>query len=394
MEPEIKKPVDLRHEKQSSSISKWAVIKDKMKQPAVYVPTIFILLIIPLITSQIYRYNNAKTNPDPNATPKKAFGFLQNTNEAKTYVSPLDGVRYTDETAANRHALGIMIENHPDARPQFGLTDASIVYEAQAEGGITRFLGIFGPKLPDKVGPVRSARTYYIDWCLEYDCFYAHVGGNIDALDEIPQIGVKDLDQFRYGAKAYGREPHGGVAIEHTMYTNPNKLYDIAQNNKWTTSGNLPGVTFKTDASTKDRPTSQDIEIEISSRQFNTEWQYDPTTNSYARLMAGTPHKDGKTGDQIKSKVVIVQEVVTKNILTRINEQGLAMTTVGSGKARVYQDGVETIGTWSKATQKARTIFYDASGAEIKFNAGQRWVTIVTPGSKVTATTVTTSPTP
>ena len=76
---------------------------------------------------------------------------------------------------ANRHPLAIMIENHPQARPQIGLTSASIVYETLAEGGITRFMGIFGPTLPTTVGPVRSARTYYVDWAEEYNAYYTSI---------------------------------------------------------------------------------------------------------------------------------------------------------------------------------------------------------------------------
>ena len=79
------------------------------------------------------------------------------------YPAVLDGVM-TDQESANRHPLGIIIENHPDARPQSGLDKASIVYEAIAEGGITRFLAIYGTYQAEKIGPVRSARTYYIDW--------------------------------------------------------------------------------------------------------------------------------------------------------------------------------------------------------------------------------------
>jgi hypothetical protein len=281
-----------------------------------------------------------------------------------------------------------MIENHPEARPQFGLAQASIVYEAQAEGGITRFLAIFGPNLPEKVGPVRSARPYYLDWCLEYDCFYSHVGGNIDALDKIKALGIKDLDQFRYGHKqynnAYYRIPKKGVASEHTVFANPGKLYKIAKDNGWPETGSQMTINFKNEASAGQRPEQQVVLIEISSRQYNTQWDYDPMTNTYARNMGGGAHVDAKTGEQIKSKVLIVQEISSKTKVTRINEKGLELQTVGTGKAIIFQDGLQVIGSWKKNSQKERTVFYDESSREIRYNPGQKWITVVNPGTKVT----------
>lgn len=368
-----------------------AQLKSKLRQPSIYVPLIFIVLILPIVASQLYRYSRSGSAGSTATERGRSIGFFKNTNEVRTAVSSLDGLRYPEDVA-NRHALGVMIENHPDSRPHFGLTDASVVYEAQAEGGITRFLAIYGPKIPEKAGPVRSARTYYLDWCLEYDCFYAHVGGNIDALDAIPKIGIKDLDQFRYGKKAYDRITRKGIATEHTMYAFPDKLYGLAAENKWPAANEIPGVSYKQDAAEKERPASQNIAIEISSKQYNTIWAYDPTTNYYARTMAGAEHKDGKTGDQIKSKVVIVQEVPTRSTVTRINEQGLIMDTVGGGKAQIFQDGIAVTGAWKKSKQKDRTVFFDAEGKEIRFSPGQRWITVVTPGTKITITAETVTP--
>jgi hypothetical protein len=368
---------------------------EQFKKPKVYIPALLLVIALPIAGSQLYRYTKGSRLDNANTKQSGVGGFLKPVKESdvKLAVSPLDGLKYPEDVA-NRHTLGVMIENHPDSRPQAGLSEAGVVYEAQAEGGITRFLALFGPKSPAKAGPVRSARTYYLDWCLEYDCFYSHVGGNIDALDLIPKIKIKDLDQFSLGTKAYAREPKKGIAIEHTMYAYPAKLYAIATEKGWSQTGGQASVNFKEDGATTGRPAAQQINIAISSAQFNTSWAYDPTTNTYARSMGGAIHKDANTGEQIKSKVLIVQEVAAKPILTRINEQGLAMITVGTGKAKIMQDGIVTEGTWKKSSQSSRTIFMDAAGQEVKFNAGQRWITVVDPGSAVTVTTTTATPSP
>jgi len=94
--------------------------------------------------------------------------------------------------------FGVVIENFPDARPQSGLSQANIVYEALAEGGITRFFALFQTQKAPQIGPVRSARTYFNDWAEEWGVVYAHVGGNSDALAYLHAgiSGVTDADQF------------------------------------------------------------------------------------------------------------------------------------------------------------------------------------------------------
>lgn len=376
----------------NSKQSKFKQLVTRFKEPRVFIPSGFLLLFLIVGVSVFYRYNIANRTSDP----AKKSGLFSLSQEEKKVVSNLDGLHYS-ESVANRHALGVMIENHPESRPQSGLSEASVVYEAQAEGGITRFLAIFGPQIPEKVGPVRSARPYYLDWCLEYDCFYAHVGGNIAALDLIPKLGVKDLDQFRYGVKkynnAYYRTLKKGVASEHTVYANPAKLYGLAKDNNWPDTGGYPIITFKQDAKPTERPSGQIIEVEISSRQYNVSWNYDSSTNTYARTMGGAIHTDAGSSKQITSKVIIVQEVPSRTMVTRINEKGLEMDTVGTGQATIIQDGQVIVGSWKKAKQTERTIFYDANNQEIRYNPGQRWITIVNPGAKITVGTAST-PTP
>jgi hypothetical protein len=359
--------------------AKFKKIIEAFKKPKVYVPALIILVLAAVGGSVGYQYYRAAKSGDGKGVNLNPFAKDETPTETRI-ASLLDGQLYP-ENDANRHALGIMIENHPESRPQSGLSSASVVYEAQAEGGITRFLAIFGPKLPAKLGPVRSARPYYLDWCLEYNCFYGHVGGSAQALTLIPKLGIKDLDQFRYGTQAYQRYPKAGIAIEHTMYGDPTKLYAIADKNGWAKTGEFPVITFKQDASTTERPLGQSVTVEISSKSYETKWAYDPTTNNYARSLAGVPHIDADTNKQIQSKVVIVQEVASALIA---GEKGLVLTTVGTGKAKIFQDGKMIQGTWKKAKQAERTIFMDETGKEISYNPGQRWITVVDPGSKVT----------
>lgn len=365
----------------------WLVIK----QPNIAVPLVSLLILIIVAASVYNRY--ALASRQDGARPN-AKGFLAaiKVAEEKKVVSLLDGVEY-GESVANRHPMGVMIENHPESRPQNGLSSASVVYEALAEGGITRFLAIFGPNIPPKIGPVRSARPHYLDWCLEYQCFYAHVGGSTFALESIKKQKMYDLDQFRYGVskynQAYYRQPRAGVATEHTMMANPAKLYAIAENNGWPAEGGQPNIEYKKDLAAKNRPGASRINVPISGPTYNSAWLYDPKSNLYVRQMAGQPHLDGLDEQPIQSKVVIIQEATSQTLTDFTNKNSQGVKTTGTGKAKIFQDGQVTEGSWKKAKGIDQTIFYDAGRNVMRFNAGQRWITVVPPGTTITVEPIT-----
>lgn len=328
------------------------------------------------------------TQAKPGGQPSKLVQLIQPT----LMISPLDGLSYEAESAG-RHPLGVMIENHPESRPQSGLSQAAIVYEALAEGGITRFLAIFGPNLPERVGPVRSARPYYLDWCLEYDCYYAHVGGNVTALDLIPKLGIKDLDQFRYGVASYGRifyrQPKKGIATEHTMYADPLALYRQAEKNwgqaaalspRFKRAQSLPSEVTATNG----RQTANLVKIAISSQQFNPSYRYLPEQKRYQRLLADQPQLDALGNQAIEVSNIIIQEVASQAVKSRINEKGLALTTVGNGKGYFLARGLIEPITWQKAASDQPTKFFDQAKQELKLLPGKTWISVVNPGTKLT----------
>lgn len=316
----------------------------------------------------------------------------------ETTANPLDGTQVS-KAVANRHPLAIIVENHSEARPQSGLDKASIVYEAIAEGGITRFMAIYGPQDAKKVGPVRSLRTYFLDWAWSYKAFIAHVGGNIDALDRVSQEQAFDLDQFGLGEKAYWREPKAGKAIEHTMFTDTEKLYAQAKAKGWDMQGDFTSFKFLKPKEFKiNSSTTQEITIDFSAPQYKVKYSWDSLNNNYPRVMAGTPHKDAVTGNQLAPSNIIIQSVERRDGLTRINENGWTMTTIGTGKAYVLYGGQKIDAVWKKSDLKSRTVFTDSEGKEIKFLPGQFWYEIVPPDIfdkiKIETATPTSTPTP
>jgi hypothetical protein len=308
--------------------------------------------------------------------------------EEQKFEAPLDGVK-TDIDSANRYPLAIMVENHVDARPQSGLTSASVVYEAIAEGGITRFMALFGTNEVEKIGPVRSARPYFVDWAHGYNAYYAHVGGNALALDKITSDNILDLDQFKYSS-SYWRDKSKNVSSEHTMYTSTVKLREQAAKLEYTTSKNFTTYRFKDEPETNETALTPlpatTVNVNFSSPSYAVQFKFDPETRSYFRNLSGTAHNDAVTGNQIKPTNIIVMTVNRRSVVTRINEHGYEMDNIGEGTAKIYFDGKEIDGKWKKTSAASREMFYDSTGKEIIFNRGQFWLCVIPPEGSVTAT--------
>lgn len=344
----------------------WSVKRNRV---IVIVSTIVLILAALALGFYFLIYKNDAMNLGLNVKTEE---------KPQLYQSSLDGTMVSLEDA-NRHPLGIMVENHVDARPQFGLSQASIVYEAIAEGGITRFLAVYGPRGAAVVGPVRSARTYYVDWIRELTGYYAHVGGNYDALQQIKSVGILDLDQFA-NPSAYWRDTSRKVSSEHQMYTDTSKLYKIAADKKYATTNSFIPYVFKTEPALELRPVSETIAINFGNASYNVSYAYDRANNQYLRSLAGKPHLDSANNTQLAAKNVIVQVVKRASTVTAINEQGWTMTTTGTGEASVFQDGVEVKATWKKDNDNARTRFFNkTTGAEIQFNPGTSWIEVISP---------------
>ncbi|MBU1032165.1 DUF3048 domain-containing protein [Patescibacteria group bacterium] len=350
-----------------------------------------------------------KVNPLPTTKevatsqlPGSTNGFVEDPTEPKTEVCPLNGSKHTKAAEAlweTRRPLAVMIENHTEARPQSGLFNADIIYEAVAEGGITRFMALFYCNPGDvQIGPVRSARTYYLDWLEEYDALYAHVGGAntpgpADALSQIIKYGVKDLNQFSIGFPVFWRDYQRlghSVATEHTMYSTTTKLWEVGAKRGWTATDsagirwdkNFTPWKFKDD---KGGGTTSNITVNFweSQSAYQVQWQYDKETNSYKRKN-GESHTDLNNGKQLEAKVVIVQFQREANANDGYpGNVHLLYGTTGSGSALIFQDGNVIEGKWIKASRTARSKYLDKNSKEVEFNGGQIWIQTVPEGSKV-----------
>ncbi len=339
-------------------------------------------------------------------------GPTEKSDEPKTEECPLNGELLSKAKKAKwekRRPLGVMIENHKDARPQSGLASADVIYEAVAEGGITRFLSIFYCKDAPYIGPVRSARIYFIRMLEEYGNFplYAHVGGAntpgpANALGYINTIGwglFNDLNQFAvpfpYYWRDYERLPDR--ATEHTVYSATSKLWQYAKEKRNLTNvddkkvswdKNFTKWIFKDDATTTNRGSVAKIDFgfwDSFASDFTVVWNYDKVRNTYKRDNGGVPHIDKNIGKALETKNVIV--LFTKESPANDGYEGghIVYKVTGTGDALVFQDGNAIKATWSKLDEETRIKFTDnATGKEIPMVRGQVFIEILPIGNKVT----------
>lgn len=366
--------------------------------------------------------NKTKSPLSENKTAQKG-RLKRDPNAPLTEECPLNGDKATkDERTAweKRRPLGIMVENSKAARPQSGLSFADVVYEAVAEGGITRFMGVFYCQDSDIVGPVRSARTYYLDWISEYGSFplYSHVGGAntpgpANALGQIARYGwegYNDLSQFNISFPVYWQDKERlgpDTPVEHSYYSSTKKLWDFAATKRQLTNmetdeqtgkqvswdENFTKWTFKDDVAFADRPKESFAEFNPSGIQasyigdYVVRWQYNQNENSYYRSNGGVAHKDLDTNEQLKFKNIVLLYTTLTVADDGYDEPGHGSHnlygTIGSGKAKFLIDGKIVDGVWKKASRTARTIFTDNAGKPISFNRGQIWIEVLPIGTQL-----------
>jgi hypothetical protein len=300
---------------------------------------------------------------------------------ATTVPSDLSGLPVS--AAVNtRPVTGVMIENTTYARPQSGLGQAGVVFEAVAEGGVTRFLALYQDTQPGSVGPIRSLRPYYLAWAMGFDAAIAHVGGSPDALADVKSWDARDLDEF-YNGSSYQRIT--SREAPHNVYTSIATLNQL-EATKGYTSSTYTSWPRKADAPTK-QPTAATINIALSGAIYNVQYAYDAATNSYNRSEGGAAQIDANTTTQLSPKVVITIVVPeSQGALDASDAYYSDYSFIGSGVADVFQDGTLTSGQWSKQSTTGQITFTDSAGKPIKLDAGQTWITAITAPTAVTYT--------
>ena len=341
--------------------------------------------------------------------PDLTFPKIPTTTSEKGIYSDLTGQPLATAEQKTAPAFCVQTPNGTDgARPQAGLNQAGVVFEAIAESGITRFAAIYQDPTSAVIGPIRSLRLYYLQWDAPFDCTIVHAGGAPDALEAVRSY--KDLTEDY----AYMYRGTTGTRLWNNLFTTASYLKKMASDRGYNES-NIKGFARMTptestiarvNAGTKGRldiaapaegdtsaitPAVSDIAVNFGGwATFNVRYHYDSESNSYLRSYeTGDPHNvyicpDDNLGEvnpetscqlgQLSPSVVVVMKVTEKRASDNYHED---ITTTGTGEAYVFQNGQAVKGTWQKATVADQIRFFDESGAEIRLAPGQTWVEAV-----------------
>lgn len=288
----------------------------------------------------------------------------------ESVVSPLTGIE-SDEQNVTQRPVGVMINNHPAARPQSGLTKADIVYEVLAEGNITRFLAIFQSEIPDIIGPVRSARPYYIDLSKGYNALYIAHGYSPDALEKLSNGEVDSLNGMEYDGTLFWRADHRKAP--HNSYISKENILEGAISKQYEVATEVEPYEFLTEEE-KNLEGKQANKFVIkydNSQTWHATYEYNQTEKSYSRYSNNQQTVDLESNDPVKLSNILVLEM-DHSIIDDYGRRDIDLTS--GGKAILLQNGLMQEVEW---VNKDGRILPVNDGNIVKFVPGKTWINIV-----------------
>lgn len=301
--------------------------------------------------------------------------------ESAESASKFDGLPIDPDF--EEQVVTVMIDNFVTARPQqSGIREASLVYEALAEGGITRLMLVFPYQETPRVGPVRSARDYFVDFAEEYGGIYAHAGGSPQALEKIfGSPWVMDLDEDeRLEGETYSFRDHRYPA-PHNLFFDLLLVREWAQEKEWDLARPRTNWCFSELEQPIGTPVTKfqiDFANDVTS-DSTVQFHYDTEKAVYARFYGSqklAEHLDQYDRQQVAPTNVIVQ-IMPSFLIDGDEKERLQMQIVGEGVAYFYQQGIKRSGTWKKAGTDAPTQYFDDQGKPICMFPGQTWIAVV-----------------
>lgn len=292
------------------------------------------------------------------------------------YFSPTTGLAVP---TTGGQFFAATIENSPQARPQTGLLNADIVYEMEAEGTITRYLALFHDDIPASVGPMRSARPYFITTAEDWGAPFIHFGGSPEAyqmLKSYPYPQIDGITQGSFFARDSSRQaPHNAYLQTATL-----SPFHTSVRNDHFRFGRPPIA---------DAKAIQTISIDYNSFT-QVQYVYNAKDKTYLRYQDGKPDDDRSTNQQLYATNVIIQ-YAQMNLISNDSKGRITINLNGPGLALYFTDGKEIAGTW-KRDQSGQLVYYDAQGHMMTVSPGKTWIEVVNDSVQVAAQPTATTP--
>ncbi len=296
--------------------------------------------------------------------------------QKKEKVVETKKLQIVDEDSKSR-PYAVMINNINVARPlQSGLQDAYIIYEIIVEGGITRYMALFMDQTTERIGSIRSARHYFLDYALENDAIYVHHGQSPQAQSDFSALNVDRI--VVDNSKTGWRDKTLNVSSEHTLFTSIEKLNN-GLNKKRTTRNNDLLLNYSVDeidmASLNKAQKATNVSISYSN-SYSSSYTYDAENGYYLRNANGKAHTDYVTKKQYHFKNIITYQVKNTTLNDGENKGRQNIENVGSGTGYYISGGYSVPIKWVKESRKAQTKYYYEDGKELKVNDGNSFIQI------------------
>lgn len=339
-----------------------------------------IIVIITMIVAVVFVINNAKDKKNVVAInePIISGDIISGDSDSGDVSSENSG----DEIylgpnifSGDSRPIAVMIDNEKPAWVNHGgLNSAYMLYEFIIEGGETRIMAFFKGVEPTYIGPVRSARHYFLDYAMEHDAIFTHFGWSPLAQSDIKTLGINNINGI-YDTFFWRVPPKGSY---HNAVTNMENLKKQIDRKKYRdTSENDSIIKYnERDTEIESGEVANTIKIKYSALQ-NITYAYNPETKTYFRSMRGQAHTDSQTGEQFYAKNIIMIHVKDELLDDPEDKGRRNLYNTGTGKGFYATNGkIEPI-VWEKKDRKSKTTYYDLNGKELTINDGITWVQIV-----------------
>ena len=345
--------------------------KIRLKKKKLAIIVVILLLLVGATVVALTFLNKKESKSEEPRTEEK---------EPKEEVKKL---KIVDENSTSR-PYAIMINNIGVARPlQSGLQDAYIIYEFIVEGGLTRYMALFLDQKTERIGSIRSARHYFIDYALENDAIYVHHGKSPQAQAD---FGLLKGDRIEVDNTGSGwRDKSLNVAYEHTLFTNIEKLNSVLGKKRTTRNKDLL-LNYSVDSlDLKSIPNSKDannVSIKYS-KSVTSSYEYDSEAKVYKRSVNGKEHVDYVTKEQYTFKNIIAYSVKNTRIAGDAKDRQ-TIDNIGKGKGVFISEGVAVPITWEKTSRSAQTIYKLEDGTKLTVNDGNTFIQVYPTDGSIT----------
>ena len=353
-----------------------------MKKSGLYIVIAFVIIAIIAVgvLFGVAQYNKQKENEEK---PSDVLGVTDVVPEVpEEPEDPIVEEPYTGPEifTGDDRPIAVMIDNETAVTSHAGLNDAYMLYEFIIEGGESRIMAFFKGAMPEKIGPVRSARHYFLDYALEHDAIFVHFGWSPKAQNDIKTLKINNINGI-YDDFYWREAPKSSY---HNAFTSMENLLKYAGYKKYRTTSDKECILQfnEKDTELENGQVANEVYIKYSNLQ-STSYTYDEESKTYLRTKRDYEHKDRFTGERFYAKNIIAI-YVRDELLPDVEDKGRReLYNIGSGDGYYITNGESIPIKWTKTTRAGKTVYKDLEGNEIKVNDGITWVQIVPVTGKI-----------